>query len=112
MKTEQLYEFLVLSRTLNYSRAADALYISQSVLSRHILEMEQELNTSLFFRTTHNVSLTPAGHLLARKAEPAPFRPKAASALPAPRKLPVPPVCRLLSGIFRGVILIFMFILK
>ena len=27
MKTEQLYEFLVLSRTLNYSRAADALYI-------------------------------------------------------------------------------------
>ena len=69
MKTEQLYEFLVLSRTLNYSRAADALYISQSVLSRHILEMEQELNTSLFFRTTHNVSLTPAGHLLARKAE-------------------------------------------
>ena len=47
MKTEQLYEFLVLSRTLNYSRAADALYISQSVLSKHILEMEQELNTSL-----------------------------------------------------------------
>ncbi len=69
MKTEQLYEFLVLSRTLNYSRAADALYISQSVLSKHILKMEQELNTSLFFRSTHNVSLTPAGHLLARKAE-------------------------------------------
>lgn len=54
MKTEQLYEFLVLSRTLNYSRAANALYISQSVLSKHILEMEQELNTSLFFRSTHN----------------------------------------------------------
>lgn len=69
MKTEKLYEFLVLSKTLSYSRAASALYISQSVLSRHILEMERELNTRLFFRTTHEVRLTEAGILLAQKAE-------------------------------------------
>lgn len=68
MKTEKLYEFLVLSQTLNYSRAAEALYISQSVLSKHIMEMEQELNTRLFFRSTHDVRLTEAGLLLAQKA--------------------------------------------
>lgn len=69
MKTEKLYEFLILSKTLNYSKAAENLYITQSVLSKHIQEMEQELNTRLFYRTTHGVSLTDAGLLLAGKAE-------------------------------------------
>ena len=66
MKTEKLYEFLVLSKTLNYSRAAETLYISQSALSKHILEIEQELNTQLFLRTTHDVKLTEAGLYLAQ----------------------------------------------
>lgn len=69
MKTEKLYEFLILSKTLNYSKAARNLYITQSVLSKHIQEMEEELNTRLFYRTTHGVSLTEAGTILAQKAE-------------------------------------------
>lgn len=69
MKTEKLYEFLILSKTLNYSKAAKNLYITQSVLSKHIQEMEQELNTKLFYRTTHGVSLTEPGIILAQKAE-------------------------------------------
>lgn len=68
MNTEKLYEFLILSKTLSYSRAAAALYISQSVLSKHIQEMEKELGTKLFYRTTHGVSLTEAGYLLSRRA--------------------------------------------
>lgn len=68
MKTENLYEFLVLSKTLNYSKAAENLYISQSVLSKHIQEMEKELGTKLFSRSTHEVSLTQTGVLLAQKA--------------------------------------------
>ena len=36
MNTERLYEFLVLSHVLNYTRAAKALYISQPILTRHI----------------------------------------------------------------------------
>lgn len=67
MKTETLYEFLVLSKTLNYSKAAENLYISQSVLSKHIQEMEKELGTKLLFRSTHEVSLTQAGMILAQK---------------------------------------------
>lgn len=69
MSTEKLYEFLVLSKALNFSRAAANLYISQSVLSKHIQDMEQELGVTLFFRTTHGVTLTNAGRLLAQKAE-------------------------------------------
>ncbi len=66
---KKLYEFLVLSKALN-SRAAANLYISQSVLSKHIQDMEQELGVkTVFFRTTHGVSLTNSGKLLAQRAE-------------------------------------------
>ncbi|MGN1147053.1 MAG: LysR family transcriptional regulator [Lachnospiraceae bacterium] len=68
MNTEKLYEFLVLSHSLNYSSAAETLYISQSVLSKHIMDMEKELGQPLFIRNTHGVSLTPAGELLAGEA--------------------------------------------
>lgn len=68
MTTERLYEFLILSKTLNYSTAAQNLYISQSVLSKHIKSMEEELHVPLFERTTHGVSLTAAGLLLAQKS--------------------------------------------
>lgn len=39
MNTARLYEFMVLSKVLNFSKAAKVLYISQSVLSRHIQEL-------------------------------------------------------------------------
>lgn len=68
MTTERLYEFLTLSRTLNYSTAASHLFISQSVLSKHIQDLEKELGTALFSRNTHGVSLTPNGHLFVSEA--------------------------------------------
>lgn len=70
MNTEQLNEFLILSRVLNYSRAADMLYISQPVLTRHIQKLEEELGVSLFRRGSHGVTLTEAGRLLSVKAGP------------------------------------------
>ena len=69
MNTERLYEFLVLSRVLNYSRAAKALYISQPILTRHIQALEAELGVPLFKRSTHGVALTEAGRLLSNQAE-------------------------------------------
>ena len=65
MNTNRLYEFLVLSRLLSFSRAAEALFISQSVLSRHIQELEKELGVPLLDRNTHSVTLTEAGRVLA-----------------------------------------------
>ena len=67
MNTGRLYEFLVLSKLLNYSKAADALYMSQSVLTKHIQDMEKQLGVPLFKRTTHGVSLTEAGRVLAKE---------------------------------------------
>ena len=68
MNTGRLYEFLVLSRLLSYSKATDALYISQSVLSKHIQELEQELGCPVLTRSTHGVALTEAGKVLLKEA--------------------------------------------
>lgn len=67
MNTGRLYEFLVLSKLLSFSKAAEALYISQSVLTRHIQELEKEMDVSLLKRTTHGVALTEAGRILAKE---------------------------------------------
>lgn len=67
MNTNRIYEFLVLSKLLNFSRAAEALYISQSVLSRHMQELEEEFGVPLLKRTTHAVVLTEAGRVLAKE---------------------------------------------
>ncbi len=61
MKLDYLREFLVLGNTLNYSTAAQKLFITQPSLSKHIARMEEELGVKLFVRDTHNVVLTPAG---------------------------------------------------
>lgn len=61
MTTEQLNEFYLLSTTLSYSETSEKLYISQSTLSRHIKDMEEELGVHLFSRTTRNVVLTNEG---------------------------------------------------
>lgn len=68
MNTGRLYEFLVLARLLSFSKAADALYISQSVLTKHIQELEKELGYPVLTRTTHGVTLTEAGKVLLKEA--------------------------------------------
>ncbi|MGN1002313.1 MAG: LysR family transcriptional regulator [Oscillospiraceae bacterium] len=68
MTTERLFEFLVLSQTLSYSKAAKKLFITQSALSRHIIDMEEELGVTLLERSTHSVRLTQAGRILAQRS--------------------------------------------
>lgn len=59
-----LWEFTVVADKLNFSLAAEALYTSQSTLSKHIASMEKELNVKLFQRSTRSITLTKAGELL------------------------------------------------
>lgn len=66
MNTTQINCFLALSATLNFTKAAEQLYMSQPGLSRQISSMERELNTQLFIRDQKSVRLTPAGALLAK----------------------------------------------
>ena len=62
MKTQQLEHFVKLAQVLNYTKAAEQLYITQSTLSYSISSLEQELGFPLFERHSKQpVKLTPYG---------------------------------------------------
>ena len=61
--------FLTVAREASFSRAADALYMSQPTLSRQIRDLEEELGAPLFVRTNRNVTLTREGMRLRRRAQ-------------------------------------------
>jgi DNA-binding transcriptional LysR family regulator len=61
MNTQQLESFVQVAENLNFARAAEALNITQSAVSRQIRSLEEELGAQLFHRSTRAVSLTPAG---------------------------------------------------
>lgn len=71
MEILYIKEFLCLSKYLNYSEAAYALNITQSTLSRHIQQMENELNVQLFYRTRsrYPIQLTEAGERIFAECE-------------------------------------------
>ena len=64
MTIHQIECFLEAARTLNFTEAANHLYISQQGLSRQIASLEKELELRLFDRTTRDVRLTRSGELL------------------------------------------------
>lgn len=64
MNDAQIRCFLEAARCLNFTEAAERLYLSQSVLSRRISALEGELNIQLFLRHKRTVRLTPAGVML------------------------------------------------
>ncbi|HEY0201063.1 MAG TPA: LysR substrate-binding domain-containing protein [Burkholderiaceae bacterium] len=55
--------FLVATRTLNFSRSAEELNLTQSAVSKHIGALEDRLGTALFKRTPTGLRLTYAGAL-------------------------------------------------
>lgn len=64
MTLHQIECFLEAAKTLNFTEAANYLYISQQGLSRQIASLEKELGFRLFDRTTRDVRLTRSGELL------------------------------------------------
>lgn len=60
MKLESVYEYIVLTHYLNFTTAAANLHTSQPNLSKHILELEQELGVELLKRGKR-LELTAAG---------------------------------------------------
>lgn len=68
----ELYKvFYYVAKSLSFSDAADALFISQSAVSQSIKTLEKRLNQSLFLRSTKKVALTKEGELLLKHVEPA-----------------------------------------
>ncbi len=64
-----LYYFKIVAEELSFSKAALRLNMSQPPLSRHIKELEDQLETQLLIRTTRSVELTLAGRVLFRDVE-------------------------------------------
>ena len=69
MRIGRLYEFILLSDLLNYTKAADKLNITQPVLSRHIKQLEEQVGAELFRRDTHGVELTSIGYIFLEEAK-------------------------------------------
>jgi LysR family hydrogen peroxide-inducible transcriptional activator len=69
MEIDQLRYFLRVADLANFTRAAEALGISQPALSRSIQKLEEELGQPVFERKTRSVSLTDAGTLLQARAQ-------------------------------------------
>lgn len=68
----ELYKvFYKVAEHLSFSKAAVELYVSQSAVSQNINNLEKELQTKLFIRSTKNVQLTEAGRVLFKHIEPA-----------------------------------------
>lgn len=53
--------FLTLQRTLNFTKAAEELYMTQQSVSQNISKLENDLGLKLFVRDTHSVRLTECG---------------------------------------------------
>lgn len=64
MELRQLRYFAKAAETLNFSDAAKCLNIAQSSLSQQVKQLEDELGTQLFIRSSHSIRLTEAGEVM------------------------------------------------
>lgn len=69
MEIRVLKYFLTAVKENNITRAADVLHITQPTLSRQLMELEQELGTTLFIRGKRALTLTDDGTLFKQRAE-------------------------------------------
>ena len=61
MTTKQIDYCIELSRTLNFSRAAENMFVSQPTFSYQIRLLEEEIGFAVFERSSKGAALTPAG---------------------------------------------------
>lgn len=70
MTTQQIGYFLKLAEELNYTKVAQAFFITQPTLSKQIVNLENELKITLFDRDHNQVKLTKAGQKLYDRMKP------------------------------------------
>lgn len=63
MNTKQIEYFLAVAEELNFTRAAEKLYVSQTAVTQQIQALEDLIGVKLLKRTKKKVELTPAGEI-------------------------------------------------
>jgi DNA-binding transcriptional LysR family regulator len=69
LSSRQLEAFVAVARTLNFTRAAERLNLTQSALSQRVRKLEEELGTALLVRAPGAVRLTETGTRILRFCE-------------------------------------------
>ena len=68
MNSRQLEYFLAVARELNFTKAAESMFVSQTAVTQQIKVLEEQLGVHLFERTKRKVALTPAGRVFQEEA--------------------------------------------
>ncbi len=68
-KADDMILFVQVVEEGSFSRVAEKLSLTNSVVSKRIARLEENLNTQLIYRTTRKLSLTDAGRALYNKAK-------------------------------------------
>jgi LysR family hydrogen peroxide-inducible transcriptional activator len=69
LSLKQLSYLLAVRDTLNFTRAAEQCFVTQSSLSGGLAELERSLDLNLVERTRQHVAITPAGEAVCARAE-------------------------------------------
>tara|TARA_Y100000766_G_C18866013_1_gene585782 strand:+ start:357 stop:1265 length:909 start_codon:yes stop_codon:yes gene_type:complete len=69
MADRRLQVFTTVARLLSFTKAAEALHMTQPAVTFQIRQLEDYFNTRLFDRTHNRISLTTAGHLVKNYAD-------------------------------------------
>jgi len=68
MDIRQLRYFITVAEYLNFTKAANQLYVAQSAISHQIADLEEQVGVKLFIRNKRSVQLTPAGSVFLKEA--------------------------------------------
>jgi len=69
MEIRVLKYFLATAREGSITGAANSLHLTQPTLTRQLQDLEKELKQKLFIRGKHNITLTPEGMILRKRAQ-------------------------------------------
>ena len=69
MELRHLKYFIQVAKELNFTRAAEKIFIAQPSLSQQIKDLEEELGATLLIRKSRTLELTEEGHQFYKDAE-------------------------------------------